>query len=100
MPAHVDEDLFSMDTKRKMEVLAVIRKLSTKIMYSDKYYDDMFEYRHVIVPKDIAKFAPKNRLMTEAEWRELGVQQSHGWEHYMIHRPERHVLLFKRPITN
>ena len=25
--------------------------------------------------------------MTEAEWRGLGVQQSQGWIHYMIHQP-------------
>ena len=30
---------------------------------------------------------PKGRLMTEAEWRGLGVQQSRGWIHYMMHDP-------------
>ncbi|KAG0262844.1 transcription factor [Actinomortierella ambigua] len=34
--------------------------------------------------------------MSEEEWRSLGVKQSQGWEHYMIHEPEPHVLLFKR----
>lgn len=30
---------------------------------------------------------------------EVGVfQQSPGWVHYMIHPPERHVLLFRRPL--
>ena len=28
----------------------------------------------------------------------LGVQQSQGWVHYMIHEPEPHVLLFRRAI--
>ncbi len=37
--------------------------------------------------------------MTEAEWRGLGVQQSQGWIHYMIHEPEPHILLFRRVIT-
>uniref|UniRef100_A0A914S174 Cyclin-dependent kinases regulatory subunit n=1 Tax=Parascaris equorum TaxID=6256 RepID=A0A914S174_PAREQ len=32
--------------------------------------------------------------MTEPEWRSLGVQQSPGWVHYMIHEPERHVSIF------
>lgn len=36
--------------------------------------------------------------MTETEWRNLGVQQSPGWEHYMLHAPEPHVLLFRRPL--
>jgi hypothetical protein len=43
-------------------------------------------YRHVILPKDLAKTLPKSRLLTEAEWRGIGVQQSRGWQHYAIHR--------------
>jgi cyclin-dependent kinase regulatory subunit CKS1 len=69
------------------------------IYYSDKYYDERYEYRHVVLPKDIAKLVPKTHLMTETEWRGLGVQQSHGWIHYMIHEPEPHILLFRRPVT-
>merc|ERR1712071_740697 len=57
------------------------------IYYSDKYYDDKYEYRHVMLPKDLAKLVPKNHLMAEAEWRGIGVQQSQGWIHYMIHQP-------------
>jgi hypothetical protein len=29
------------------------------------------------------------------EWRQLGVQQSRGWVHYAIHRPEPHIMLFR-----
>uniref|UniRef100_A0A8C1I495 Cyclin-dependent kinases regulatory subunit n=1 Tax=Cyprinus carpio TaxID=7962 RepID=A0A8C1I495_CYPCA len=58
-----------------------------QIFYSDKYDDDKFEYRHVMLPKDIAKRVPKTHLMSETEWRNLGVQQSQGWVHYMIHQP-------------
>eukprot|EP00741_Cyanophora_paradoxa_P006148 tig00000944_g5961.t1 len=68
------------------------------ISYSEKYFDDVFEYRHVILPQDIAKIYQqtyKGRLLTEAEWRSLGVQQSRG---YAIHRPEPHILLFRRPL--
>ncbi len=39
---------------------------------------------------------PKTHLMTETEWRNLGVQQSVGWVHYMIHVPEPHILMFRR----
>ncbi|XP_070549347.1 cyclin-dependent kinases regulatory subunit-like [Ptychodera flava] len=67
-----------------------------QITYSEKYYDERYEYRHVILPLDIAKLVPKTHLMTETEWRNLGVQQSPGWQHYMIHGPEPHVLLFRR----
>lgn len=55
--------------------------------------------RHVMLPKETAKVLPKSRLLTEEEWRNLGVQQSRGWQHYAIHRcvyvllPFRHLLL-------
>lgn len=42
--------------------------------------------RHVMLPKETAKVLPKSRLLTEEEWRNLGVQQSRGWQHYAIHR--------------
>jgi cyclin-dependent kinase regulatory subunit CKS1 len=54
--------------------------------------------RHVILPKELAKTLPKSRLLTETEWRQIGVQQSRGWTHYAIHRPEPHILLFRRPL--
>ena len=68
-----------------------------EIEYSEKYYDDIYEYRHVLLPKAVYKQMPKGRLMTESEWRAMGVQQSRGWVHYEIHRPEPHILLFRRP---
>jgi cyclin-dependent kinase regulatory subunit CKS1 len=70
----------------------------SKIEYSEKYQDGNFEYRHVILPKEMAKTLPKGRLMAEAEWRNIGVQQSRGWQHYAHHRPEPHILLFRRPL--
>ena len=81
--------------------------------------------RHVILPKELAKTLPKARLLSEQEWRGIGVQQSRGWGHYAIHRwanlrllkwekdvqsvvflrlkimhyrPEPHILLFRRPL--
>merc|ERR1739838_552421 len=69
------------------------------IYYSNKYEDEKFEYRHVMLPKDVAKMVPKSHLMSETEWRSLGVQQSIGWVHYMIHEPEPNILLFRRPTT-
>ncbi|XP_037592130.1 cyclin-dependent kinases regulatory subunit 1-like [Cebus imitator] len=69
-----------------------------QIYYSDKYDKKEFEYRHVMLPKDIAKLVPKTHLMSESEWRNLSVQQSQGWVHYMIHEPEPHILLFWRPL--
>jgi len=73
---------------------------SDTIQYSEKYTDDRYEYRHVMLPSNIAKNVPMTHLMTETEWRNLGVQQSPGWVHYMVHLPEPHVLLFRRPRTD
>jgi cyclin-dependent kinase regulatory subunit CKS1 len=50
-----------------------------EIEYSDKYQDAVYEYRHVILPKEIYKMIPKGRILQENEWRNLGVQQSRGW---------------------
>ena len=63
-------------------------------------WTDAWRDRHVVLPKEIAKLVPKTHLMSESEWRGLGVQQSHGWVHYLIHEPEPHILLFKRAIQN
>ncbi|XP_065079557.1 cyclin-dependent kinases regulatory subunit [Ochlerotatus camptorhynchus] len=73
---------------------------SDQIQYSEKYYDDVYEYRHVILPPELARNVPKSHLMTETEWRNLGVQQSPGWVMYMMHAPEPHILLFRRPRTD
>lgn len=51
----------------------------------------------MILPKDIMKKIPKGKLLSEMEWRNLGIQQSRGWVHYEIHKPEPHILLFRRP---
>jgi cyclin-dependent kinase regulatory subunit CKS1 len=46
-----------------------------------------FFLRHVIIPPEKVKSLPKPlRLLSEDEWRALGVQQSRGWEHYAVHK--------------
>jgi cyclin-dependent kinase regulatory subunit CKS1 len=81
-------------TQRERDIL----EHSGDIFYSKRYNDDRYEYRHVILPKQIAKYYKADRLLSESEWRALGVQQSPGWIHYMIHKPEPHVLLFRREL--
>ena len=44
-----------------------------------------------MLPKELAKSIPRHKLMTEAEWRALGVQQSPGWIHYMTHDPGKEI---------
>ena len=63
-----------------------------EIIYSERYEDEEFEYRHVqlflsifsqmrkeicvlrhvTLPAELAKLVPRNHLMTETEWRNLG----------------------------
>ncbi|KAI9314855.1 cyclin-dependent kinases regulatory subunit, partial [Dichotomocladium elegans] len=52
--------------------------------------------RHVKLPKLISRWLPHFSLLSEPEWRALGVEQSSNWEHYMIHAPEPHILLFRQ----
>uniref|UniRef100_A0A3B4FLI6 Cyclin-dependent kinases regulatory subunit n=1 Tax=Pundamilia nyererei TaxID=303518 RepID=A0A3B4FLI6_9CICH len=67
-----------------------------QIYYSNRYNDDHYEYRHVVLPREMTKYIPKSHLMSEDEWRQLGVQQSQGWIHYMIHEPGNlHSLTLK-----
>lgn len=69
-----------------------------------RYSDDEYEYRHVQLPKNMLKAIPQEymdpqkgtlKLLWEDEWRGLGITQSLGWEHYEVHEPEPHILLFK-----
>jgi len=78
------------------------------IHYSGRYSDKEYEYRHVQLPKAMLKIIPKEyfdgnrgtlKLLWEEEWRALGITQSLGWEHYEVHEPEPHILLFKRPLN-
>ncbi|KAI9755409.1 MAG: Cyclin-dependent kinases regulatory subunit (Cell division control protein cks1) [Lichina confinis] len=81
-----------------------LEEFADGIHYSSRYSDDKFEYRHVQLPKAMLKQIPKDyfdsskgalKLLWEEEWRNLGITQSLGWEHYEVHEPEPHILLFK-----
>ncbi|KAK1767090.1 cyclin-dependent kinase regulatory subunit [Phialemonium atrogriseum] len=78
------------------------------IHYSARYSDSEYEYRHVQLPKPMLKAIPEQfhdkttgtlKLLWEEEWRAMGITQSLGWEHYEVHEPEPHILLFKRPLN-
>merc|ERR1712071_664033 len=58
-----------------------------KLSYSDKYDDGTYEYRHIHCPKEYGKKLKEIGLMSEEVWRYVGIQQSVGWQHYMIHEP-------------
>jgi len=42
-----------------------------EIEYSDKYMDDAYEYRHVILSKQIYKQIPRNRLLSENVYKNI-----------------------------
>uniref|UniRef100_A0A9L0JR37 Cyclin-dependent kinases regulatory subunit n=1 Tax=Equus asinus TaxID=9793 RepID=A0A9L0JR37_EQUAS len=90
--------LFAPRVPRRAAPRPARRMAHKQIYYSDKYFDEHYEYRHVMLPRELSKQVPKTHLMSEEEWRRLGVQQSLGWVHYMIHEPEPHILLFRRPL--
>jgi cyclin-dependent kinase regulatory subunit CKS1 len=81
-----------------------------RIHYSDKYSDDEHEYRHVILPKPLFKLIPKQyfnsddsgtlRLLSEEEWRGIGITQSLGWVHYEVHGIFRYVLAHRCQISH
>ncbi|GFZ47197.1 hypothetical protein JCM24511_04940 [Saitozyma sp. JCM 24511] len=73
-----------------------VDQYSEKITYSARYANDEWEFRHVIIPKQLLRYCPPG-ICTEDQWRGLGIRQSPGWEMYMRHEPEPHVLLFRRP---
>jgi len=90
------------DDTKDLSATEIIEKYMSKIYYSDKYEDDNFQYRHVILPKEIFALIKSagaaDRLLKENEWRGLGVQGSLGWVHYSLHKPEPHILLFRRSL--
>ncbi|KAK6611977.1 hypothetical protein ACHAPC_000262 [Botrytis cinerea] len=88
--------------------LGLNSSIAQTLMFSYRYSDDQYEYRHVQLPKAMLKVIPKEyhdpqtgtlKLLWEEEWRALGITQSLGWEHYEVHEPEPHILLFKRSIN-
>jgi cyclin-dependent kinase regulatory subunit CKS1 len=92
-------DFFSSSGPTREAYSRIVNNLKASIHYSERYRDDSWEYRHVRLPKQYEALLPK-RLMSEEECRTIGVQQSPGWEHYMVHRPEPWVLLFRRPLPD
>lgn len=102
----------SMDSHNRMAVLealgmrpdgppqepdaAQVRAWTEETDYSEKYCDDVYEYRRVTVPRAMLQVIPQGRCMEEREWRAFGITMSRGWQHYDHHSPEANVLLFRR----
>lgn len=67
------------------------------IYYSPRLRDDLgVEFRYIILPDS---HAPKSRkLMTEAEWRGMGIIMSRGWQHVGFFKNSK-TLIFSRPFV-
>ena len=48
----------------------------------------------------MADLIPTDHLLSEKEWRGLGITMSRGWIHYGNSPSEPHILLFKREIPS
>ncbi|KAF7723225.1 Cyclin-dependent kinases regulatory subunit 2 [Apophysomyces ossiformis] len=94
-PEITEEERAERSKQRKKDIKSYRRR----ILYSSYYTDDEYQYRHVILPQAIARHLPHFNLLSKEEWYELGVRQTKEWEHYMVHAPEPHILLFRRPIS-
>lgn len=70
-----------------------------KIIYSDKYCDDEYEYRHIILTCDLYERVKRiGRLLKEKEFRSLGIKVSSGWDNYSFFKPEPHILMLRKKI--
>lgn len=51
------------------------------IFYSEKYEDNVYEYRHVLLTEPVFKayIRLEGKLLEEREWRALGIQMKPGW---------------------
>lgn len=54
--------------------------------YSERYLDDHYEYRYVVLPREMANDLKNRGQLKEEEWRGMGITQSRGWEHYGFHK--------------
>jgi len=92
------------------------------IFYSAKYFDEKYEYRHCELRQDGLSYAIVNyersrsptslpeeflplvrthqsgKLLSENQWRQLGITMSMGWQHYLVYSPNPTVICFRRPL--
>lgn len=75
---------------------AKIFNLIMSFIYSNIIEDRSYQYRQVTTNKDIANLVQEKGLLSEIEWRELGINMSRGWMHYTVYVLEPTILLFRR----
>ncbi|XP_057505749.1 uncharacterized protein LOC130789041 [Actinidia eriantha] len=45
----------------------------SQIQYSEKYFDDIYDYRHVVLPPEVAKLLAKNWLSLKHSDTKMGL---------------------------
>lgn len=67
-----------------------------RVVSVNEYVDDVYVYRHWhLGPRRALCSLVPRRLMSVPEWSRF-VKQSGAWEHYAVHGPEPHVLMFRK----
>ncbi|KAF9023242.1 hypothetical protein CPC16_001056 [Podila verticillata] len=94
-----EEELKEVERKRRQ----YLRQCADDISYGSTYEDAAYEYRNVILPKAMFQWLPRHyfvNLETAGYTLKLlsGLQMSPGWEHYMQHAPEPHIMPFRRDL--
>ena len=51
----------------------MLKQLQEKPEYSERYYDDSFEYRYVVLPRELAAELKNKKILSEDEWRGMGI---------------------------
>eukprot|EP00537_Pseudo-nitzschia_pungens_P008048 CAMPEP_0172355882 /NCGR_PEP_ID=MMETSP1060-20121228/266_1 /TAXON_ID=37318 /ORGANISM="Pseudo-nitzschia pungens, Strain cf. cingulata" /LENGTH=114 /DNA_ID=CAMNT_0013075743 /DNA_START=79 /DNA_END=424 /DNA_ORIENTATION=+ len=72
---------------------------ASRIEYSEKYADDLNEYRHVILPKELAKTLPKSRLLSELSGEELVCNRVEGGNIMPFTVPNPTFFFFVDPLV-
>ena len=69
-----------------------------EIEHGSKYYDDLYEYKTVYLPKEVMAHVPLDTYLSEIQCKYVGIIHSNGWEHYLIFKNEPNAIHFRRPI--
>lgn len=93
------QDIISDELKNLVIGVDILQRID----HSAKFVDDVFEYRFVVLPLlhpflelERSHRSAWERMLSEAEWRSLGIRQTRGWAHVGYSRNEANVLLFRR----
>ncbi|CAI4218651.1 unnamed protein product [Parascedosporium putredinis] len=84
------------DTSRRNKVPVTSKTRSAPVLKSSSTPFIIQLAMLKVIPKDYHDTSKGTlKLLWEEEWRAIGITQSLGWEHYEVHEPEPHILLFK-----